>query len=770
MTRLLLLLTLVLLPTLRAQEAAALPAADQRRLADGLHARGLHAMALAEYEKLLSIDPPVPEQDVVAFRAAESARQMGDTERARALYERALRVVPAADAGLRSRLRLAELHLRAERLPEAKQQVEALIAAKAQADLDAAARYLLGQILQREGKEPEARTVFLELIERYPNDVFAVYSSLGLARIERKDPVTRRAYYERALKNPPSEDVEVEALWGLATLESENGERVKAAERFTRLWKQHPDSARVRGGMLHMAWAQLQAANYAEALELAAQTSDARKKEHAETWLYLEAVSRRELGEIEASRSLYTTLMNEHGESRFRATAAYDLAVLHARVGEPEKVLPLAEDVLNVPGRRADGLWLLAESARAANRTPLAFQYYTDISRLPEPNPRAADARYLRAMLLQTQDPKAAAEAYREFVRLHPQDARAPAALRAAGALRLDAADLAGALEMWDKVLKEYPADPLNADVLFQAAVLEMRMERPAAAVTRLLKYASLDPAPARVGEAAFWLGTLLDQAGKATEAEPWLQKAVAGTVPEDQRARARLRLGLLLQRAKRDAEALSVLRPLLGEKGERAPADEVLVWMMRQADVLSEQETLAETAAAMTSEARAATTREIGFYALGRHALRLQKTDEAIQAFRSGLALGSQTLDAAEASYELGRLLNAGKEFPEAEERLSTAARLASQLEQGLLQARALHALGDVLAARERWEEAARMYMSVAVLYDEAEITPAALRAAAAAYEKAGRRAEAASALQEVQKRYPPTTTSEIPDESPGP
>ncbi len=74
----------------------------------------------------------------------------------------------------------------------------------------------------------------------------------------------------------------------------------------------------------------------------------------------------------------------------------------------------------------------------------------------------------------------------------------------------------------------------------------------------------------------------------------------------------------------------------------------------------------------------------------------------------------------------------------------------------EGALNARARLLGGRILYARGDYDQAARAFMSVSVLYDDAEITPRALRLAADALEKAGKPTEAAKASQELKSRFP--------------
>jgi TolA-binding protein len=74
----------------------------------------------------------------------------------------------------------------------------------------------------------------------------------------------------------------------------------------------------------------------------------------------------------------------------------------------------------------------------------------------------------------------------------------------------------------------------------------------------------------------------------------------------------------------------------------------------------------------------------------------------------------------------------------------------------EGRVNAEARLLAGDVQLERGRFDEAGRAYMGVALLYDDPTITPRALQKAAAAYQKAGKQAEADRATEQLRAKYP--------------
>jgi TolA-binding protein len=74
----------------------------------------------------------------------------------------------------------------------------------------------------------------------------------------------------------------------------------------------------------------------------------------------------------------------------------------------------------------------------------------------------------------------------------------------------------------------------------------------------------------------------------------------------------------------------------------------------------------------------------------------------------------------------------------------------------EGRLNAEARMLIGDVAAARGNYENAARSYMSVALLYEDPEVTPRALEHAYEAFQKAGNEPQATKTLSELKSRFP--------------
>jgi len=724
---------------LTAQETspAPIPYAEQLRLADGLYSRGLHQLALEEYERLLRLDPPPKELDVIAFRAGECARALGEDARAIPFYLRVVAFGKEGETLIRARLRLAELTFQLERLTSTLAHTRAILKSGAGKEFRVPALYLQGQAQAASKRSEEAVATFQQLISEAPEDPLAAYAALELARNE-ADPELKKEYFEAVVEDAGSPDLEMEAMWGLFRLAREQNDLEEAARQSWALWKQHPDGARVRQALLTLAWTHLQVGQHARALEVSEAATPAQRKVQPDTWLFLDARCRVALQKPDEAIESLQALLADYPDSRFRSLAAYELAALQAAKGKHAEVLKLAEELKGIPGRERDVDWLLAESARATGKVEEALKRYDALAALsPEASPRVADASFLRALLRDRQGDEDAVTAYTAFVQRFPRDARAPGSLHRAGALARNGGEGSRAYGIWTRALELYPDHPDSLELILQLAMMDAQADRTDLALQRYETAQGMTEEKARLSDITYRMGLLYERTGNAAEAIAAYQKSLA-QAPEAQEVMLRLRLGVLLQNREQEEEAVKVLRPLL-EASPNALPDSLVLWLFRMSETGEHDLPVLGIADVMTGEDRNDTLRELGFYARARARLKQEDAEGAVQDWTQGLAFKTTSTDAVQARLDLGGLFLEQGKAADAKRLFGEASGMASSLEDGRMQAAAMMRVGDAEMALKRYQEAARMYLGVAVLYQDEDLTPRALQKAAEAYREAG-------------------------------
>jgi TolA-binding protein len=130
-----------------------------------------------------------------------------------------------------------------------------------------------------------------------------------------------------------------------------------------------------------------------------------------------------------------------------------------------------------------------------------------------------------------------------------------------------------------------------------------------------------------------------------------------------------------------------------------------------------------------------------------------LKNFPEATNAINHYLEMATDPAERAQGFLVLGGSQLGAKDFDAA---TKSAEQALSLQPEGRLNAEARMLIGDVDTARGNYENAARSYMSVALLYEDPEVTPRALEHAYEAFQKAGNEPQATKTLSELKARFP--------------
>ena len=742
------------------------PSSDRMQFADGLYVRGMYDLAVKEYLLVIRDEPAGVPLDTALFRAGECNRQLGRREMAERYYKRILTDFPQSPHRFLAEFRRAELFVTAGQYLDGANLLRALLDAGPPDDVAASAEYFLGTSLDKLGQAGEAERRLKTVIDKHPTSPFYGYACQALADLGQragKPAAEVRELYRLAAERPATPRAGAEALFQWAEHAFKAGDFEESAKAYEQLLEKYPGDRRVPEARLQIAWAFLQSGKNAAALKLADERVAAGEEAGREDWLYIKANALRQLQRADLALAAYDELARQFPGGARQPAAAYEKALIAFRRGQHEKVIEQLAGPSPSAAVEEDRGWLLAESYAALNRPAEALERFQSLAEKFPESDRAAQALYRQAELQQAAgDFEAAAAACRKIAEKYPRHPLVPDALFTAGYAhaRLDRHD--EALRDWTALLDKYP-DYRQADVaLYQVAVAQIRLGKEADALRTLEKllkeYAKTD----RAVDALVALSILHEQAGKLDKAEEAVRDALARKPLEAELPRLKYRLATLLQKQGREDESAALLQTLLDTPVRRDMPPAMLEWL---ADLQLRREAPADAlkaAQALVDQAGTPEWKQIGWYWVGRSREAAGEQDRALEAYARALDQDARTLEAAEAALRLGDLRLATGDAALAETAYQAAAERATDPEAMSLRARSYFGLGRAAAARENWEDAARFYMSVAVLYDDPELAPHSLFEAAVAFEKAGRSDEQRKALEELRARYPASGWSE--------
>jgi TolA-binding protein len=731
---------------------------DQQRFADGLFTRGLHEMALKEYNTLLNVFPDYAQNDQVFYRAAECCRKSGQVEQAMAYFGRLIELYPKGEYSERARLRLSELHVQRGEFGNAIIVLKKLLVMKPASSIESGGLYYMGFSYSKLQQIEKANQQFDDLLKRFPDSPFTSYAAIEKAKNLRlkgdADPAAQIALFRKAAANPPSDRAGAEALASLADALLQTKAYAESSETFDQLFKTYPKAAITLASSLNAAWAHSYAGAHARCLAQVQQADPTTRAAQAADWLYLEANALRHLGRDAEAATRYNILLAKHAASSFAGNAAYEVALISFNSGQYAEVIRQAGAMLAIPDLRLDGLWLIAESQRALGKGDEAITHFQLILKEFKDASRAAEASYNMALIHQKAGRnKEASGQYRSMTSEYPKHELAPRALFAAGYCAALENDFPTAIKDWQKVEQIYPDHELATESLFQKGLAEMQLKQENAATVSFKALLNKKPDQRLRSESNYWLGIMLERSHKPAEAETYLRQALAEKIRDDLVPGIHFRLAMVLQKQGKKDEAADFLQALVSRATNMEPG--LLEWLVRHR---IEQKKYAEAippARRLTSLAMEDKWKNVGWGLLGLALEKNSQPDEAIVAYREGIKMESMTDEVVDGAIFVGEHLFAAKAYADAIAALEAAADYASRANRPGLQARAYYLLGQTHEAAGHLGDAARFYMSVAVLYDDPALSPECLYRAAAMFGKLGNAKEQKQALKELAERY---------------
>lgn len=748
---------------LAAASAFALTADEQMRFADGIYLRGFYDTAVSEYLLLIRDHPDYSGLDVALYRTGESYRQLGNQMGADRFYQRLVREFPASPFAARAELRRVEMAVASERYADAKGILDSLPArADMEADTRAAMNYYGGLCLQHEQDAAGAEAAWQRVLDMNVPTPFVSFAALALAELHAADSTRAgdvSAWYAKAVESAPTPVSRAEALYQWGNWAYRAARYNEAMDALQMLMTELPMERRAKDARLTYASSLFRQGEYADVLEMAeAIVADAPNADAAATGLFLRASSLRHLNRLADAIRAFTELLNAYPASPLVPQAVYERTMAHFARNEMEDVrrAPLvASDSAFAP----DMAWMRAEAALSLGQTGTAQREYENLLEQFPKAPQAASAWVRLAQL--ERDVGNAEQAAAYFKNAARKELKAPPAvaenaLRSAAYCYSQIERYDDALASWDDVLKRRPSSALAGEALLQKALTLQNLNRGKEAHDTLEKLLKSDPAGAFRAQADYWLGFLYSQSGDSKKAEQFWRDSLAHQPDESTEFWARLRLALLMQQQQRESEAADMMESLI-ERPELVSGHAALVeWLAHFRFDQGEYERVRDIATVLAEKAAEPSWRQIGWYWRGAALTALGDSPAAIQAYEKSVAESASTKQGAEAMLLLADLERKAGKLDSAETRFRTAAEMATFDEALEIRARAYFGLAEVAAAAGKHEAAARHYMSVAILFDDPELSPRSLYAAGASYGLAGKHTEQQNAWAELRTRYP--------------
>jgi TolA-binding protein len=465
----------------------------------------------------------------------------------------------------------------------------------------------------------------------------------------------------------------------------------------------------------------------------------------------LVANANRQLGRFPEALRMYDAIGAAYPGSDVAREARFHRLVCLFRMNDPGLMDALNAFLLEAkdPSEIAQARLLKAETQFAAGQYAEAAVTYGSLVSGSLPDALRADAAYKHAWsLAKTGRAQEAVVAYSDFMDRFPKDKRIPQALVARGMAHAEAGAPDAAIRDFDRVVQAFPESRERELAMLQRGLVR-GSQRDYGQMGKDFEalIAAFPESPARA-QAEFWVGYAKFESKDYEGCLAHFETA-RKLDPETYAERANLRLMLAnyyLERPEATAEVIEK------QEMKNVPA-EVYQWLA--AKFLEEgNQPKAEKYLRVVLEGGAAGVPTPDLYLqLARNQLAQGKPEGALDPVNKYLEVTREPAARAQGLLVLAEAQAGKGDFEAAEKTIADAQLLQPE---GRINAESRLLFASLQERRGKFAEAGKAYMTVAVLYDDEDITPRALDAAAKAFDRSSNPSEAARAREELAAKYP--------------
>lgn len=687
------------------------------RIAEAHQKMGNTTSARLYYGKQLAASQPGPFAGIAAYKLAEFEFPEGDYTAALGHYKRAAQLLDQPSVKQSAQYFSARCMQLLGRKLEARNAFQPLAEATDPHPFRDASQFQFALLLEDAGRSSEALPKFTTLAEKAQNPAIraesATRSALLLLKIN--EPKKALVAMEAALAAPGTEQWHGLLQLGILRTSASLGMHKKTIDTFT------------------TAEAQLEADQLPDVLVLVAN-------------------AHKQLKEHQQALAILTKLLSVAPNSPAAATARYDRLVCLYNLESPQ----LAQEIDTflagnpAPADRDNATLMKAETLRLRKDFAAAGEAYASAVKSKELKPQRRIDALLRwaECAVSSGNAQQTLDASTQFLAAAPEHPLVPTVLGWRAETNRRAKALPAAEKDYRLLIEKYPKAEERQNALLQLALLRGEQSDNAGMLDLFEKLLQDYPNTPETAQAHHWIGWAAFESRDYKKATTHLPEA-RKLAPEKYFESDSLRL-IYCAFNLNDPDTLWMhVEEYLPKAKTKVPAD-VLRWCSRQF-VEAKAHAKAEPVLALLCSAEDA--KEADWLALAQTRLQTKQFEGAATASDAYLKMVTRPADQA-----LGLLVKSRAEIGKgnpvaAQKNVEEALRLQPE---GRLNAEARIVAGDIQAAKKEWEAAAKLYASVAVFIEDDELSPLALEKAHRAYKEAGKTKEAADTLNRLQSRFP--------------
>jgi TolA-binding protein len=734
------------------------PAKAELAIADGLYIRKLYDLAVPEYEKYLGQFLTDSGRPSAMYRLADCYANLGQDQPALNTYRMLIDEVGTGEFVGSAAFRLGSREFDKKNFPEAAVLYgKAYVNAKSP-EIKLTARYYQAKCLELTGKKTDAATAYEDVAKFVGKNPYRDAARLSLAYFALENNQKQQAFdlFNQLGSDAAKPAVKAEALTRAGILAADLKQKDKADQLFKAAIALNAEGKWKQIAELEQMKLQYEGDKFSQVLDSYAKSTNSLGDETRPSVMLLVANSYRQLGKQQKALELYNQLIRIYSNTTEAYDARYQRLVSLDAIKDPSLVTEVDLYLATGPSRdRADKAKLLkAQMLFQQRRFEPAARLYLELTNSSLADPYKADCYYAAGFaFLQLNDNQSAIHAFTGLIDKFPKHRMASKALLKRALLYQEAKNLPAAVNDFNKIIADYSASAETETALLQKG-LTLGQQADYGQMTAAFRELLRDyPNTTGAAQANYWIGWAAFESKHYQDAIAPLMKA-RELNPDEFAEKTTLRLILCFQNLVKKSEAAKEIDGFIQKDPQRiSMVLDVCRWLGSEFYNENSFELAAKYFGLMTKNMEPDKV-DKGIWLNYAKALNVLKNyQDATGAINHYLELATDPADRAQGFLVLGGAQLGAKDLDPA---TKSAEQALSLQPEGRLNAEARMLIGDIESARGNYENAARSYLSVALLYEDPEVTPRALEHAYGAFQKAGNEPQATKTLSELKTRFP--------------
>jgi TolA-binding protein len=734
------------------------PAKAELAVADGLYIRKLYDLAVPEYEKYLSEFLTDPGRPSAMYRLADCYANLGQEQPALNTYRMLVDEVATGEFVGSAAFRLGSREFDKKNFQEAALLYEKAYVNAKSPEVKLTARYFQAKCLELTGKKTEAGAAYADIVKFNGKNPYRDAARLSLAYFALENNQKQQALdlFTDLGNDAEKPAVKAEAMTRAGILAADLKQKDKADLLFKGAIALNAEGKWKQIAELEEMKLQYEGDKFSQVLDSYAKSTNTPGDETRPSVMLLVANSYRQLGKQQKALELYNLLIRIYPNTSEAYDARYQRLVSLDAIKDPSLVAEVDSYLATGPNRdRADKAKLLkAQTLFQQKKFEPAAKLYLELTNSSLADSYRADCYYAAGFsFLQLNDSPSAIHAFTGLIDKFPKHRMTSKALLKRALLFQESKNLPAALNDFNKIIADYPASDEAETAMLQKGLTlgqQADYQQMTATFRALLKE---HPNSTGAAQANYWIGWAAFEGKHYEDAIAPLTKA-RELNPEEFAEKTTLRLILCDQNLRRKQEAAKEIDGFIQKDPQRVSMVlDVCRWLGSEFYNDNNFEQASKYFGLMTKNSEPAKVDKGIWLNYAKALNNLKSYQDANDAINHYLELATDPPDRAQGFLVLGDAQLGAKDLDASTKSAEQALELQPE---GRLNAEARMLIGDVESARGNYENAARSYMSVALLYEDPEVTPRALQHAYEAFQKAGNEPQATKTLSELKTRFP--------------